>query len=91
MDKENLFFCPKICIRSSILKILILLLKISQNFYQHLIYMTLGKGKCGNCLLRGECINGNRIGRVLAVSINTPEFYNNEQLQPYSHICGLCK
>lgn len=39
------------------------------------------KEKCRNCPLRDKCINGTRIGRVLVVSINTPEFYGYSQEQ----------
>lgn len=37
--------------------------------------------KCRTCPLRGECINGSAIGKILEVGINTPEFYEYSQEQ----------
>jgi transposase len=39
------------------------------------------KEKCGNCPLRENCVSGTRVGRVLAIGINTPEFYGYSQEQ----------
>ena len=37
--------------------------------------------KCRTCPLREQCIKGNTVGRILEVSINTPEFYGYSQEQ----------
>jgi transposase len=39
------------------------------------------KEKCRNCPLRGTCIKGKSVGKVLEVGINTPEFYEYSQQQ----------
>ena len=39
------------------------------------------KEKCRNCPLRENCISGKRVGRVLVIGINTPEFYGYSQEQ----------
>lgn len=39
------------------------------------------KEQCRNCPLRDNCISGKGIGRVLVISINTPEFYGYSQEQ----------
>lgn len=39
------------------------------------------KEKCRRCPLRDECIKTTTVGRVLAVGINAPEFYEYSQLQ----------
>ena len=39
------------------------------------------KEKCRNCPLRENCVSGTRVGRVLAIGINTPEFYGYSQEQ----------
>jgi len=39
------------------------------------------KEKCRNCSRRVECKTGKRVGRILEVGINTPEFYGYSQEQ----------
>ena len=39
------------------------------------------KEKCRNCPLREKCVSGTSVGRVLAIGINTPEFYGYSQEQ----------
>ena len=39
------------------------------------------KEKCRNCPLREKCIRGKRIGKILVIGINTPEFYEYSQEQ----------
>jgi len=39
------------------------------------------KEKCRNCPLRENCVSGTSAGRVLALGINTPEFYGYSQEQ----------
>lgn len=39
------------------------------------------KEQCRSCPLRESCIKEKRIGRILAISINTPEFYGYSQEQ----------
>ena len=39
------------------------------------------KEKCRNCPLRENCVSGTRVGRVLVIGINTPEFYGYSQEQ----------
>ncbi len=39
------------------------------------------KEQCRNCPLRDNCIKEKRIGKILVISINTPEFYEYSQEQ----------
>lgn len=39
------------------------------------------KEKCRSCPLRNECIKEKRVGRILVVGLNTPEFYGYSQEQ----------
>lgn len=39
------------------------------------------KEKCKNCPLRETCIKEKRVGKILVISINTPEFYGYSQEQ----------
>lgn len=39
------------------------------------------KEQCRNCPFREECIKETRIGKILVISINTPEFYGYSQEQ----------
>jgi hypothetical protein len=37
------------------------------------------KEQCRNCPLRESCVKEKRIGKMLVISINTPEFYGYSQ------------
>jgi transposase len=51
--------------------------KRGQVFYKYYFE----REKCRNCPLRDECISEKRVGRILTVGLNTPEFYEYSQHQ----------